>query len=59
MDYDSNDAHDAIPNAVNYLPTTFKGPTPYIYASRDQAVSVPFKIGRPRRAFHNVPFLNT
>jgi spore germination protein YaaH len=39
MDYDSNDAHDAIPSAINYLPTTFAGPSPYIYSSRDQAVS--------------------
>ena len=36
MDYDSNDAHDAIASQMQYIPGT---PHPYIYTSRDQAAA--------------------
>ena len=43
MDYDSNDAHDAIASTIQFLPKEPEGPPPgsdYIYKSREQAVSI-------------------
>lgn len=43
MDYDSNDAHDAIPQPVTFRPT---GANPYVYTTRAEAAQECKRIGR-------------